>query len=62
LAAFCGIAFEPVSRAAREEGPATETDRRYAAELPPAATAWLEGFFSDRRRRQWANLADAGAR
>jgi hypothetical protein len=45
LTMFCGILFDPVKRAARNEGMATGTDRRYARELPQSDVAWLESFF-----------------
>ena len=57
VAEFCGISSQALMEAVRSERPETDTDRRYASELAPAETKWLEGFFNDRRRRQWDILA-----
>ena len=59
LARFCGMLPDPMLREAASEGLATDTDRRYATELPPTVAAWLEAFFDMRRRRQWDILEQA---
>jgi hypothetical protein len=56
LSAFAGIPFDAISDAVRKERIMTDTDRRYASELPRSDVTWLERFFDARRRRQWEKL------
>ena len=56
LAEFCGLPAAPMLEAASAEGILGDTDRRYASELAPSDVAWLEGYFSPDRRRQWEIL------
>jgi hypothetical protein len=58
LAEFCGLPFDALRRAAGEEGLQRDTDDRYREKLARDDLEWLEGFFDERRCRQWRLLAD----
>jgi hypothetical protein len=61
ICAFCDIPFEPVREAAEREQLRSDTDQRYARELPPDDAAWLAGYFDGRRRRQWEDVLEPEA-
>lgn len=56
VSGFCGLPTAPILAAAQAEAGPTDRDQRYRQELDPAEAAWLEGYFDQRRRRQWEIL------
>jgi hypothetical protein len=57
VAARCAIPLDAVKRVVEAEGTVSDADDRWARELPAEEAKWLDDFFDDRRRRQWALLA-----
>jgi hypothetical protein len=54
LAEFCGLPGDVL--VPQDDGLDADTNLRYRTELPRSDAAWLEAYFSPRRKAQWAIL------